>query len=102
MFMDAIPEMQNPKEENSLATNNTSPEPVPQGDVSLIEKADSIAKRIEEGNKKFEELVARQEAAIAKSMLAGRASAGQPQKTPQQLDEEKIEEELKALKLRFS
>lgn len=75
---------QNQAGEKEEIANTPSPLVSPNSEVSLIDKAESIAKKIEEGNKKFEELVKRQEQAIAKQMLAGRADAGQINKTPEE------------------
>lgn len=77
----------------SLKDLQSSPptQEAPTQSPNLIEQADTIAKRIEEGNKKFEELIIRQEEAIAKSMLAGRSQAGEQVKS----SEEKEQEELK-------
>jgi hypothetical protein len=58
--------------------------------TSVIETAEGIAKRIEDGNKKFEELLSRQEAILAKRMLGGRGAAGEPQKTPEEEADEKV------------
>ena len=44
--------------------------------LSMIERADAIIKRIEEGNKRAEELLARQDALAARIALSGRAEAG--------------------------
>lgn len=44
--------------------------------LTMIEKADAAAKRMEEANKKTEELLVRQEAIAARMMLSGRADAG--------------------------
>lgn len=48
--------------------------------LSMIERADIIIKRIEEGNKRAEELLARQDALAARIALSGRAEAGFTQK----------------------
>lgn len=46
---------------------------------NMIEKAEEQANRIEEGNKKTEELLQRQEVAEAKRMLGGTTEAGTEQ-----------------------
>jgi len=63
--------------------------------ANILEKAESIAKRIEEANKKSEELVARQEAIAAKMLLSGRAEAGTIQKTPEQTKKEELDKIVK-------
>jgi len=68
---------------------------------SIIDRADTIAKRLEEANKKTEELLGRQEAVAARMMLAGRADAGMPMKTPQQEALEKAQAEAKAIADQF-
>lgn len=67
--------------DNNINTHN---------DFSLIERADEVAKRIEKGNKDFAELLKRQEAILSRNLLSGRAEAGQPQKTPEQQQEEEV------------
>ena len=49
-----------------------------------VERAEAVAKRIEEANKKTEELVLRQEKARAHDILSGKANAGEP---PMKLEE---------------
>jgi hypothetical protein len=61
----------------------------------LLEKADSVAKRLEDANKRTEELLARQESAVARMMLSGRANAGTVKKDPIQEQAEKDLEESK-------
>jgi dienelactone hydrolase len=68
---------------------------------SLIEKADSIAKRMEEANKRAEELLERQESVAARLMLSGRSYGGTIQKTAEQLLAEKDAEEVKKALSRF-
>ena len=46
---------------------------------TLLDKAEGLARRIEEANKKHEELILREEELKAKQILGGRAEAG---KTP--------------------
>jgi hypothetical protein len=45
-------------------------------ELSLIDKAEAVAKRIEEANKKSAELLERHEQALAKQLLGGRSEAG--------------------------
>lgn len=64
--------------------------------AGLIDKANQAAERLEAANKKTEELIRRQEQLAAKQMLAGRSEAGQtqPQKTPEEMAEQKARETL--------
>jgi hypothetical protein len=48
--------------------------------LSVLDRAESIAKRIEDGNKKAEELLKTQEALATKLILGGRSEAGSVQK----------------------
>jgi len=68
---------------------------------SLIERADFVAKRMEEANKKAEELLSRQEAILARNMLSGRAEAGYPQKTAEELQKEQIDKKVKDMLSKF-
>jgi len=64
--------------------------------ASIIDRADAVAKRMEEANKKAEQLLARQEAVAARMMLSGRSEAGQIKKTAEQEQTEKIDAMVKA------
>ncbi len=56
---------------------------------NMLEKAEAIAKRIEEANRKAEELISRQEQIAARSLLSGRSEAGQiPKSEPVLTDAE--------------
>jgi hypothetical protein len=57
---------------------------------SLVEKADAVAKRMEEANKKAEQLIERQEALAARLRLEGRAEAGQKIKGAAEIEAEKL------------
>lgn len=64
-------------------TDEQVPDNSPQ---TLLEKAEAVARKIEEGNKKTEELLKRQEEIEAKKILAGRSEVGAApvQKSPQE------------------
>jgi hypothetical protein len=67
-------------------------------ELTLIEKAEIAAKRIEEANKKTEELLRRQEEIATKALLGGKSDAGQappPPKTPQEIAKDEAREYLK-------
>lgn len=83
------------------STENSNVGSEPKAD-NIIDKADSVAKRLEEANKKSEELLKRHEAVVARMMLGGRAEAGTPSKTKEQIEQEKVEEEAKATLSRYS
>ena len=57
--------------------------------LNLIEQAKQQADRMETQNKKYEELVRRQEEANAIAMLSGRTSAGQQIKGPEEIEKER-------------
>lgn len=61
----------------------------------IISKAEAIAKRIEEGNKRTEELLKIQEQQIARVMLSGRAEAGTVAKTPEEEKNEMLDKLIK-------
>lgn len=69
--------------------------------VSLIDRADSVAKRMEEANKRAEELIKRQEMVLSRSILGGKTEAGTVTKTQEQIDAEKIDAMAKAAVERF-
>lgn len=83
---------ENQQEETEGEEQETSGQDIKPGfssaEANLIDRADAIAKRIEAGNKRFAELVERQESAVAKSMLAGHGQAGQPVKSKDELKDE--------------
>ena len=64
--------------------------------ASIIDRADAVAKRMEEANKKAEQLLARQEAVAARMMLSGRSEAGQIKKTAEEEQKEQLDEKVKA------
>ena len=73
------------KEEQKQPVEETSFQAAPAPD--LIKQAEAAAARIEAANKRAEELVARNEAAVANRILGGRSEAGQA--TPEISEEEK-------------
>ena len=80
--------------------NETKVEETPQEEtkqeapISLIEKADLVASRMEEANKRAEELLAKQEVLTTRALFAGRADAGTPSKTAEETAEEKLQQEV--------
>lgn len=58
----------------------------PDSSDSLFERTDKAAARIEAANKKTEELLNRQEEIYAKSVLGGKADAGQKEEKPKEMD----------------
>jgi len=64
--------------------------------TSIIDKADAVAKRMQEQNDRAEQLLIRQEAIAARMMLSGRAEAGQVNKTKEQTDAEEVEKRAQA------
>lgn len=69
--------------------------------TTLIDKAASVAERMEAANKKAEELAQRVEAAAARMMLSGKAEAGTPQKTTEQIKADEIDAEVQAALKRY-
>ena len=53
--------------------------------TDLIEKANSAADRLEEGNKQLDQLLKKQEQMLVEQRLGGTANAGSPEKTEEQL-----------------
>lgn len=68
---------------------------------SIIDRADKAAQRMEQANKKMEELLTRNEAVAARLMLSGRAEAGTPVKTPEQTQQEEVDKQAKEIINRF-
>ncbi len=66
-----------------------------------LDRAEDIRDGIKKENDRHEELLNRQEALMAKQTLGGRASAGGELKTPEQEEEEKLNEEISASVKRF-
>lgn len=88
---------------NAVAENVKKEEPITET-KSVIDRADAVAQRLENANKKTEELLQRQEDIAAqwkRMMLSGRAEAGAPTKTPEQTALEKEDAEVKATINRF-
>lgn len=59
-----------------------------QGEASLLTAADMYAKRLEEANKRGEEILKRQEELYTRIVLGGRTTAGKPQKTAEEIAKE--------------
>ena len=78
-----------------------SSSPPPSDTPSLIDRADAVAKRMEEANKKAEELLTRQEAIAARMLLSGRADAGHIEKTPEQNQKEEADKQAQEIIKRF-
>jgi hypothetical protein len=53
-------------------------------ELSTLEKAEQLHKKLTESNMKFEELVARQEKAKIDDMLGGKSKGSQPEPKPKQ------------------
>lgn len=66
-----------------------------QAAVSPIDEASSILKRMEEANKERRELLDREEKLHARILLSGRGQAGIPTKTPEEIEKENIDAEVK-------
>jgi len=58
------------------AANEAAPSSKKEEKISLIKQANNAAKRIEDANKKMEELLLKQEEAYSRDLLSGRAEAG--------------------------
>jgi len=69
--------------------------------ISMLNRADKVAERMEQANKKAEELLARQEAIAARMIIGGRAEAGTLQKTAKEKQAEEIAKKLEALDKRY-
>jgi len=68
-----------------------------EGDVvstdSLIERADALNKGLKETEARIKEHVDKFEKIAARALLSGRAEAGAPQKTQEEIDKEEIEKQ---------
>lgn len=62
----------------------TPKENKPEEPVDLLTRSENIAKRIEEANKKAEEILNKNEQTLSRIMLSGRAEAGQTQQKPKE------------------
>jgi len=69
------------EKENQQSTENTNEGSITET-ADVIKRADAAAERLEQANKKQEELLQRQEALHAKQILSGRADAGQARTKP--------------------
>jgi len=98
--MDNNEQTQNERTTPKEAADNTSKGNEPQTD-NILDRADLIAKRLEEANKKAEELVKRHEAVAARMLLAGRTEAGSVGKSPKELEEEEVAKEAQKIVDRF-
>jgi hypothetical protein len=69
--------------------------------ANLLDRADSIAKRLEAANAQAEKRIAREEAIAARMLISGRSEAGIPPKTVEQTEKEKVDEDIKKTLGRF-
>jgi len=78
-----------------VTTPQVTPEPQEETrPISIIDKADNVAKEIKAQTEKFEALVVRNEQAVARLMLSGRAEAGQPTKSAEQTEAEVLQKQV--------
>ncbi len=89
----AKPKAEEKAEEKAGKPQETEPTP--------IERGESIIKGIDEGMKKYEKLVERQEKAAAQMLLGGKAAAGEATKTPEEAEKEKAAAEIDETLKRF-
>ena len=69
--------------------------------LSMIERAEQVRKAMEDANKKHEELTARDEAVAARMMLGDRGRAGEPTKSPEEENKEKLDADIAKTISRF-
>lgn len=85
-------------EENQIQppVTNTNQGNIAQGD-DVVERANVAAQRLEDANRKKEELLAREEQLYAKKLLGGRAEAGTTpiQETPEEAYKRRTQERYK-------
>ncbi len=86
-------EKQETKEESKEETTPKG-ETTPDTDQSPIEKGEKILKGIDEGMKKYEALVIRQEEAAARMLVGGKGEAGEAIKSPEEEADAKIDAEV--------
>ena len=91
---------------NEKKESEPAPKNADEGDQSqtteLIERANATAQRLEEANRKQEELIKRQEQLTARSILGGRSEAGlgieeKKPLTPQELAKKVLDGEINPL-----
>ena len=96
-----VDELQKKAQETLDARAEDKPGDAKEGDKpktdGLIDGANAAAKRLEEANKKKEELLNREQEFAAKQQLAGRANAGQAvvEKTKDEKDQEEADRRVK-------
>jgi len=69
--------------------------------INLIDRADSVAKRMEEANKKAEDNLRRLEDLTARQLLGGRAQAGTTMKSKEEVEKEFLDEQVKKTVSRY-
>lgn len=78
------------EEKTEQPAANTDTGSKPEAD-NLIERASAIAERLEKANAQAEAAARRMEETASRIMLSGRASAGEPIKTEQELLKENVD-----------
>lgn len=81
------------KEQPAPANINEGDKPA---EASMLDKADAIVKRLEDANKRSEELLRQNTELYTRMRMRGEASAGSINKTPEQIQKEKDDVERKA------
>lgn len=90
-------EQEQKQSEQSNQNTNVGGEPET---ATILDRADNAVKKLEALEaieKRLDEKVNRIESAAARIIMGGRSQAGQAQKTPEQIQQEKIDEEVKRI-----
>ena len=91
-------EEQTKPEAEEVPKEKEKPKEKPKENFPALDRAEQVRDGINEANKKHEELLDRHEALMAKQALGGQTDGGSI-KTPEQIDQDKIDDEVdKAVK----
>ena len=88
-----------PTEAETTASNSKKGDVIPT--ASLIERADALRKGLEETEARIKGHIDRFESIAARTILSGRAEAGQISKTPEQITKEEVDRQAAEIIKRF-
>ena len=71
-------------EENKMQSEQVQAQSPAPTEPNLLERAEAVAKRIEEANIKAETILTKNEATLSRIMLSGRSTAGQEPAKPKE------------------
>ena len=86
-----------PAEGQDNPTPSNDGNDAPSAEPNMLQRSEAVADRIEKANEEAKKIAERMEKAASANMLGGRSQAGQVQKTQEEINEEKMDADVKSL-----